>query len=359
MRILLVGEFSWPWYQEACANALETLGCDVTRFGWLERFKRWVPGRSEPEYQSLAARMQYRALAGPLVSRINRELIETAERVVPDVIWFYGAQLVFPRTVRTLRSHLPHAVLAQYANDNPFSPRNPASMWRHFIGSIPLMDIHFAYRIQNLADLRAHGARRAHLLRAYFLPEIDRPLPAAAIASRFRADVVFAGHYEDDRRIEMLEAVCRAGYSLNLFGGGWTAAKPRLAADSPLRALYPIAPVVGDDYVQAICGAKVALCFLSRLNDDTYTRRSFQIPAMRTAMLSERTPDLESLFVDSEEAAFFSTTDELLARLRALIADDELRRRIAEGGYARVRRDGHDVVSRMKTFLDAVGAVAR
>ena len=359
MRILLVGEFAWHWYQEACADALEKLGCEVHRFGWLERFKRWIPGKSEPEYHSLATRIQYRALAGPLVARINRELVETAERLEPDVVWFYGAQLVFPRTVRTLRSRLPRAVLAQYANDNPFSPRNPASMWRHFIGCIPLMHAHFAYRIQNLADLHAHGAPRPHLLRSYFLPEIDRPIRAEEIDPRFRVDVVFAGHFEDDGRIEMMEAICRAGYSLNLFGGGWNAARPRLAPDSPLHVLYPIAPVVGDEYVQAIGGAKVALCFLSRLNEDTYTRRSFQIPAMRTAMLSERTVDLESLFVDGEEALFFSTTDELLDRLRLLVNDDSLRRRIADGGHARVYRDGHDVVSRMKTFLDAIGAVGR
>jgi hypothetical protein len=152
----------------------------------------------------------------------------------------------------------------------------------------------------------------------------------------------------------MLEAVCEAGYKLNLFGGGWDAALPKLRADSLLRSQYPISPATKADYRYAICGAKVALCFLSKLNSDTYTRRNFQIPAMKTAMLSERTDDLATIYEPDVEAMFFSNTDELLAKLRLLVSDSSLRDSIAEAGYRRTYADGHDVKSRMARWLKQV-----
>ena len=165
---------------------------------------------------------------------------------------------------------------------------------------------------------------------------------------------MFVGHYEDDGRAEMLEAICDAGHKINLFGGGWNAALPKLRADSPLREQYPISPAVGADYRYAICGAKVALCFLSALNQDTYTRRSFQIPAMKVVMLSQYTDDLATMFVPDVEAIFFRNQEELLIKLQALIVDDQRRTAIAEAGHARVFADCHDVRARMGAWLKGV-----
>lgn len=353
-RVLLVGDYIWPWYQDACADALEHQGCVVERFGWLDDFRHWREGRSETFYHSPWHRIQYRLRLGPAVWRVNRRLLQVARQFQPEIVWFYNVQLIGPRIVRAMRQALPDATFVQYANDNPFSAAARPGLWRHYLNSIPLFDMHFSYRHSNLADYRRHGAQSIHLLRAYFIPEVDHPEPQADIPERFKCDVVFAGHYEDDGRVAMLEAICKAGFRLNLFGGGWSAALPRLDADSPLRDSYPISPVTGADYRYAICGAKVALCFLSALNHDSYTRRSFQIPATKVAMLSQYTDDLATMFVPDVEAVFFRNQKELLTKLKTLMADDQHRAAIAEAGYARVYADGHDVRARMGAFLKEV-----
>lgn len=353
-KVLVVGDWQWPWYQEACAGALESLGCEVVRFGWNERFKRWVPGRSEPVFRSWWCRMQARLQSGPIIWRLRRDLLALARREPPETVFFYNVQLIDRATVRALKRAAPRAVLCQYANDNPFSPRAVPGLWRNFLRSIPEFHVHFVYRQSNAEHFRQRGASEVHLLRSYFIPGDDFPTPAAERLSRFECDVVFAGHYEDDGRTAVLESIMRAGYRLKVFGGGWSGALPQLAADSPLRTLYPIAPVTGPEYRQAICGAKAALCFLSTINCDTYTRRSFQIPAMRVAMLSQRTPDLAALFEEDREACFFSSTDEMLRQLQRLVTDDYHRATVADGGYTRVWRDEHHVAGRMKQFLAVV-----
>jgi len=353
-KILIVGDFMWRWYHEACAEALETIGCKVFRFGWLEVFFHWENGRSEPKYKSFFYQVQYRFKFGPTVRNVNNRLIEYAKRNHPDIVWFYNVQLITAKTVKKLRKILPHAIFCQYANDNPFSKNAKVGLWRHFLASIPFFDVHFSYRQSNKVDYQSFGATKVHLLRSYFIPDVDFPVPMDDIPNKYKCDVVFAGHFENDGRIEMLEAICDEGYHLKLFGGGWNAALPLLRSNSPLRKLYPIEPAVGENYRFAICGAKIALCFLSSLNCDTYTRRNFQIPAMKTVMLSQYTEDLTSLFLPDKEAVFFNDKKELLEKLKLLLSNNDLRDNIAKASYNRVYADGHDVKSRMKAWLSQV-----
>ncbi len=350
-RILLVGEYMWPWYQEVCAASLESEGCAVERFGWFDDFRHWQSGFSEPFYRSIWHRIQYGLNSGPTVWRVQRRLLQRAISFSPEYIWFYNVQLISPSVVRALKKALPKARLVQFTNDNPFSESAKPRIWKNYINSIPLFDCHYSYRLSNIEDYKRLGSRAAYLLRSYFIPEEDFPVPAEEIPERFKCDVVFAGHYEDDGRVEMLEAICAAGFSLNLFGGGWNAALAKLKPESPLRAKYPINPVTNSDYRYAICGAKVALCFLSTLNQDTYTRRNFQIPAMKVAMLSQHTNDLATLYKSNEEAVFFRSKQELLEKLTQMLDDCEWRRSLAEAGYAKVYAAGHDVQSRMRQFL--------
>lgn len=351
-KILLVGDFAWPWYQEACALSLEHHGCIVTRFGWVSDFNRWVS--AIPVYRSIFHRIQFRLRSGPVVWGINRRLIKAAVEQNPDIVWFYNATLISPKVVREMRVLLPNAVFCQYSNDNPFSKTAGYGFWSHYLKSSKYFDLHFAFRHRNLADYQRLGASHVHLFQAYCIREDEYPVPADQIPAKFKCDVVFAGHYENDGRVNMLEAICEAGYTLNLFGGGWDSALKQLRPDSPLRDKYPVMPAMKEDYRYAICGAKVALCFLSAANEDNYTRRSFQIPAMKTAMLSQHTDYLEAIYQPDIEAVFFKNKTEMLEKLRILVENDKKRQEIADAGYQKVYSAGHDVNSRIKVFLNQV-----
>ncbi len=348
---MIVGDYMWPWYQQACANALESLGCQVVRFGWFGDFSHWVADRTEPVYHSFWHRLQYRLRSGPVVWNVAMRLLQVANKEKPHVVFFYNVTIFGPSLVRKLKRLLPDALLCQYSNDNPFSADAKLGLWRHYLRSIPYFDVHFSFRHSNMEDLRYFGAHHVELLRAYFIPEDEYPVPYAEIPDRFRCDVVFAGHYEDDGRVEYLEAVCDAGFKLNLFGGGWQVALSKLRHNSPLRKKYPVMPATGADYRYALCGAKVALCFLSTLNRDTYTRRSFQIPAMKVTMLSQHSDDLVSLYRPDADACFFKSKDEMLAKLKWLVDNDDIRNDIAASGYQKVYDDKHSVAGRMEALL--------
>jgi spore maturation protein CgeB len=353
-KVLIVGDYMWPWYQEVCAKAIEDQGHHVCRYGWFSDFWTLDPQSNSVAYHSLRHRIEYRLGFGPTVSKVENGLIKAAIEFQPTIIWFYNVNLLGPRAVKRLRQALPDTILVQYANDDPFSVKAKRGVWTNFIKSIPFFDFHFAYRHSNIIELKSRGAKNVELLLSYFVPELDFPESEENIPEEFKCDVVFAGHFENDGRIECLEAICAAGYKLNLFGGGWDAARPILNANSPLLAMLPTSSVIGAQYRYAICGAKVALCFFSSLNNDTYTRRCFQIPAMGTTLLCQYSSDVAAMFEANVEAVFFCNKDELVGHLDRLLRDDKWRASVAEAGNRRVLCDGHDVNSRMKLFLSSL-----
>lgn len=356
MRILIVGSGMWPWYEPACAAALSRLGCDVAQFATFDYFHKWVSGEPEPVCKSISARLQNRLLAGPILGRINRDLLETVKSVKPDIVFLYNTPYVYPETVDLLRVAFSGVRVVQYANDNPFSPMARKSQWRHFVGSIPKCDINLAYRAVNIGDFTRAGARAVHLLRSYYIRDQDRRMDLQPGDRRFASEMVFAGHFEDDGRLTTINKVLAAGIHINVFGGGWSSISGKVALDSPMRTQFPIKPVVGDDYRKAISGAKIALCFLSKLNGDSYTRRNFQIPAMGTFMLSQYSDDLSTLFKEGEEAEFFRSSEELIDKARFYLNNEGARNRIARGGQNRLLKDGHEVGDRMKKLLQILNS---
>ena len=355
MRILVVGDWHSELHEEAVFRALIDLGHEVSSFKWFSFFAP-RPGIIGHIYHKLQ-RIQDKFVVGPLIGAINRKLLDRIREVTPESIFIYRGTHITSRTLRGIRKLVPGCVLVGYNNDDPFSPQQPKYLWRHFLHAVPEYDLIFAYRHHNIAEYRNAGARRVELLRSWFVPWRNRSINLSDTdASQFACDVVFVGHFEADQRLEFLEEVVRQGFSLRLFGPEkyWEAP---LANSDVLCHLHPVRMVLGDEYNKALCGAKIALCFLSKLNRDSYTRRCFEIPATKTLMLSEWTEDLASLFSADEEVVFFSSKEEMIRKIRTLLKDEAKRRRIAEAGYRRVTRDGHDVVSRMETLLERVGEI--
>jgi hypothetical protein len=205
-----------------------------------------------------------------------------------------------------------------------------------------------------VADCEKAGAARAVLLPPWFVPAVDRPYALSPEEiGRYGCDVVFIGHYEDDGRRDLLEAVAQAGRHVRLFGTGWD----DVPLSPALRGAGPIEAVRGEDYRKALCAAKIALVFLSKLNADCYTRRNFEIPATGTFMLSEYTPELAHLFEPGRHADYFTDRNDLLAKVDAYLRDDGRRVAVARAGRSRVVEAGHDIVSRARLVADSLAAV--
>jgi spore maturation protein CgeB len=334
MKILVVGDWGSDIHEKPLADAFEKLGHSVSRFAWGHRFNT-----------SIAMRLQNKFLLGPVLRRINRDLKEKVHQERPNLVFVYRGSHVFRRTIEAAKSGSAGSIWFGYNNDDPFSPRNPFYLWRHFRKAIPTYDLVFAYRTHNVEEYRAAGAKRVELLRSWFIPERNRKVELSSEDnSKYGCDVAFIGHYERDGRSDAIEQVIQAGFDFKLYGPEWHRA-PQLKALPPPR---------GEEYNKAVNGAKICLCFLSALNRDTYTRRCFEIPAAGSLLLTQYSDDIASLFKPGLECETFRTGEELVQKLKSLLGDPQRVKAIAEAGMRRVHEDRHDVVSRAREILEQV-----
>jgi spore maturation protein CgeB len=341
---MVAGAWRWPQYEPAFARGLQAAGVEVVPLAFGDFFR----GRAGLVQQAVP-------LPGPAMYRLNRLVIDGARVHQPDWILFWRPTHLLPNTLRRLRRAGIRTI--SYNNDDPFGPKAHKNvpvhhhlMWRWYIRCLPLFDLNFFYRGINCSEAIALGARHAEVLMPYFLPWQDRAVRLDTSEQlRYGTDVVFAGHYEPDGRETHVRALIAAGVRVRIWGGPyWT----RDVLGDAYDMLAPITPVEGDEYTKALCGAHVCLAFLSKLNRDTYTRRCFEIPACGRVLLAERTDDLQRLFREDEEACFFSSTAELLDRVRWLTEDPAGRDGVAAAGRRRVWADGHDVFSRATWFAN-------
>ncbi len=296
-------------------------------------------------------------ILGPAMLRFNRALLRFLNRERADLLLAWRCTHLLPSTIKTINAM--GIVTASYNNDDPFGPAVHSNVpWHHhflwfwYLRGLKYYQLNFFYRQVNVAEAMQRGALHTDVLKPYFIPWQDRPVKLTEDEmKRFGCDVVFAGHYEPDDRMNHLRAMVQSGLSVKVFGGGYWTTKV-------LGDLYsyfaPIVPAEGDDYTKALCGAKVCLAFLSKLNRDTYTRRCFEIPACGRVMLVERTNDLLSMFVEDKEACFFSSSEELVAKAKWLVENPDIADKIAQAGLQRVWADGHDVKSRAAEFIAAI-----
>jgi spore maturation protein CgeB len=341
MKFLIAGDWHSELHEEVVAKNLSEQGHDVHHFKWHEYFST----------QTFWHICQNKFILGPKVNLLNRELIAMAVTLQPECLFLYRGTHIFPGTLKTLRRLCPNTILVGYNNDDPFSLDYPRYVWRHFLKSIPLYDLILAYRHVNIGEYITAGAKNVQLLRSWFSPDRNRPVTLNDKDQKiFETEVVFIGHYEPDQRLACIKKIIQSGLKFRLFGPGkyWD---PILNKDPLLQSLIPVELVWGDDYNRALCGAKIALCFLSKLNRDTYTRRCFEIPATGTMMLSEYTDDLAGLLTPGIEADYFRSPDEMVEKIKFYLANTDQRTAVAQAGQRRVWDDGHDIGSRMRQLV--------
>lgn len=348
MRILIAGGFRFPWYEMACAEALQALGHEVHRFSWAPFFRRSILGKLEDHF----------TVVGPEACRAQRALERVTADSRPDVLWIWRGTHVTQEFLGNLRAKYRTLRLVSYNNDDPFSPLydrgtvHQRRLWRHFLAAIPAYDLHFVYRPLNVEEYYAAGAKRVEVLPPYFVPELHRPLPLSdAEKERYSCDCVFVGHFEPDGRDLVLLALVGAGLRVRVYGHGWPCRLIRAVNGQSVVCQ----PVYGDEYAKVIGAAKLALAFVSRINRDGYTRRHFEIPACGGVLFSERTVAVLELYQEDREIVCFGSPEEACVKALGLVADPVRRKAISDAGLGRVWSSGHDVVSRMKRWTEAVG----
>lgn len=337
MKILIIRGAFGEVYEPSWVRALLELGNDVSLF---DSHAFLSPG--------FLGRLERRFLLGFGISRVRKESIKFALAMKPDLILLYQGHYHDRISIIRLKTI---AWVTGYHNDNIFAALDDGRhkvRYRHLLKALPYYSSFHVYRESNIEDLRNCGVTHVGLLRSYYIPWLDTPFLYQKSVG-FHCDVVFAGHPEPDGREKYLIALLENGIDLKIYGDPirWKRLIPRRYHHqiADVRVLNP------KDYRQALISANICLAFFSKWNRDDYTRRVFEIPAMKKFLMAERTDLMTLMYNEDTEAVYFCEIDEFVHKIKYYLNNPEMRKKIEVNGYNRCIKSGYDIFTVMNKFV--------
>ena len=268
-----------------------------------------------------------------------------------DLVWVDGCPELPPDFFRWVKDQ-DYRVL-NYIIDDPFGGRDRRK-WDLWVKSLRHHDLTVVVRVQNIEEARRRGAKRVVRVLMSCDPQAHAPITLTDTdRDKWASEVAFIGTWMPERG-PFLQRLLELGVPLSIWGDRWHKAPewPQLQASWRGPAIY------GSDYVKAVQCAKVIIGLLSVGNRDLSTTRSAEVPFIGGAVFcAQRTPEHEAMLKDGFEAFFWSTSDECARLAISLLADPDLRHRLAAAAQQRIRRDNVTNDAVLRYCLNSLQAV--
>ena len=322
--------------------ALERLGHQVIPFNTFDYLPR----------NPLISKVTHRLSAGPTVNQLNRDLLRVAATEKPDLLWTDKLLSMRSNTIDRIREQ--GIVTVSYMIDNPFGTRRDSG-WRLYMKNIPHYDLHVVQRDKNILDYAAHGARDVIKIQTAYEPTLHFPPPAGWSDTDRDRQVSFVGTPYDDRAQTLGRLWRECGFDIAVSGSAklWGRA---MEADA-FKATFRDGELYRDDYRNAIWRSRINLSFLTHSNQDEFVHKSFEIAGCGGFLLAERSAGHLQRFKEDEEAVFFSSFEELAAKIRRYLPDEEARQRIAVAGNLRAARDGYHNDRQVELIIQRIDSI--
>jgi spore maturation protein CgeB len=221
---------------------------------------------------------------------------------------------------------------------------------RYFMQCIPLYDWVVTTKPFETELYKARNAKNVIFVlqgfgRRFIEYQID-----SCVRNDWSTDVCFVGHCQKHYAAR-LRSASEAATQLRIWGPGWAQYAQR---NNWARPYVSGSGAWGVEYLHVLANAKIAIGLLSKRIPETTTTRSFEIPAIGTFLLAERTDDHLTLFDEGKEAEFFADDEEMKSKIRFYLANDTVRKRIAAAGRERCLRSGYSSEHQLGIILGSV-----
>jgi spore maturation protein CgeB len=336
MRVLYIGQLWEGGTALERMKVFNSLGHDTAPFD-VSPFAE----RAFRPFQSIASRLNL----GPIVNGVNRALTKhvVSLRTI-SIIWVDKGVWIFPETLRQLKK-VTGAKVVHYTPDSQIASQRST----HFMASIPLYDVLVTTKEWEVDAYKEAGAKRVMLTyQGYDSRFFPRRVGESQLAA-FGSDVCFVGHTQA-HYAQKLKTISSLNMRLRIWGDAW----PRYAEKNPWAQRIVARGLWGECYPVALACTKIGLGLLGKHIPETSTTRTFEIPAMGTFLLAERTGMHQQLFDEGTEAEFFSSDEEMVDKTRFYLQHDEARQQIAAAGRARCERSGYSSVELLRKIVETV-----
>jgi len=339
MKIVYCGDLSLGGTCRMRLNALASLGHAV---------KGVDTTSNDSTSRRLVGRILRRMGWEPDFADSNRALLRATEDNRPELVWIDKGLCISPSTLKQIRAY--GSRLLHYSPDCMTNHKNQS---KQFLQGVPLYDLHVTTKSYNVAERLAMGAKEVLFVNNAYCASVHQPIIISADERKKYGGIVgFIGAFER-QRAQTIWYLVRNGISVRVWGSGWKTW--HCWHRNPLLTVEHVS-LWNNEYVKAICSFDINLGFLRKVNRDTQTTRSVEIPACAAFLMAERTNEHQQLFREGCEAEYFDSNEELLTKCRLYIAHPERRLSIAAAGRARCVSEDYSYAAHVDRALMAVGA---
>ncbi|MFR9645007.1 MAG: glycosyltransferase [Rikenellaceae bacterium] len=280
----------------------------------------------------------FRYKRGPLINKVNNYVKDNVNGHY-DMIWVDKAIYITPATTKMLRGMATK--LIHFTPDPAFTFHRS----KHFFGSAPMYDKLITTKSYELDSYNEVAEGRV----IYATQGFDRAIHKPLCDFGDKSGLCFIGHYEDDRE-EILLALIRNKIKVKLAGIHWD----NFAKKNSCEYLdYLGTGVYGDDYVKTIGSSYFALGSISKWVPEKHTTRTFEIPACKTALITEYNEEIAS-FYDDREVIFYNDADELVEKVQYYLSNKESLESLIEAEYRKVMTGGFDYESILRSIISQI-----
>jgi spore maturation protein CgeB len=296
-----------------------------------------VPISSTPK---LLRSMGWRYKKGPLIRNINNYIRkELNGNFSFDLVWIDKGVFIDPQIVHSLKQQ--SGKLVHFTPDPAFTYHRS----NLFYDALSLYDYCITTKSFEIESYKKYGVKTIVCTQGYD-PQVHKPHHNF----KEKDGVVFIGHKEEEREFIISELVDK-NIRVTIAGNHWDkfAAKRK----HKLNLIYKGKGIFGDDYAHELSGALLGLGFLSRWVPELHTTRTFEIPACKTALITEHNPEIGSVFSD-EEVIYYDDPDEAITKVEYYLAKRDKLIPYTENGYTKVTGGGYSYYEILSKILKQI-----
>lgn len=269
----------------------------------------------------------WRYKKGPLLRNINRHIRKELNNDYNyDLVWIDKGVFIDPEIIFRLKKDSKR--LVHFTPDPAFTYHRS----KLFYEALPQYDYCITTKSFEIDFYKKYGVKTVFCTQG-FDPKVHKPYHDF----RDKQGVVFIGHKEEEREYIVSQLV-EKNIKITIAGNHWDRFSAKRKHKPNL--VYKGKGLFGDDYAKELSGALLGLGLLSRWVPELHTTRTFEIPACKTALVTEHNPEIGSMFSE-DEVIYYDDVDEAISKIQHYILKRDKVASFAENGFKKVTESGY------------------
>ena len=309
-------------YPTSLGRAFLDIGWEVHYFDDEENFhKKNIYSRNKYLFRLFWSRM---AIV------VQKLLLDEIGKINPYALLVIKGFYYSPKTIQKIKSNYPSIKVLYFNPDNTFNTWHFGNSNSWIRSSIDKYDIHLTWGRFLFNKLLENGAKKVFHLP--FALDINLHKPSMRDDDEdedegYKSDISFVGSWDEEREWWLSQIT---DYDLKIWGNGWN------KANKKLKLKWQRKEVVGEDFSKVCLNSKININIIRKQNNPAHNMRTFEIPGCKGFVISTRTAEQASIFIEGQDIVCFETPDELRQKINIYLKENELRESIAQNAYNKV-----------------------